>query len=76
MGRREQDPGTHPSTTLRLGVGFREEPLGAGPGKSWEFGKGRGTLTDLQLPLDAVLAAVPVLGLSCIIFGHYLHELP
>lgn len=37
---------------------------------------GRGTRTDLQLPLDAVLAAVPVLGLGCVILGHYLHELP
>lgn len=36
----------------------------------------RGTRTDLQLSLDPVLAAVPVLGLGSVIFGHYLHELP
>ena len=38
---------------------------------------GRGvTRTDLQLPLDPVLAAVPVLGLGRVIFSHYFHELP
>lgn len=36
----------------------------------------RGTRTDLQLPLDPVLAAVPVLGLGRVIFGHDFHELP
>lgn len=41
----------------------------------WGPGVG-GTRTDLQLPLDPVLAAVPVLGLGRVIFGHYLHELP
>lgn len=36
----------------------------------------RGTRTDLQLPLDPVLAAVSVLGLSRVIFGHYFHKFP
>lgn len=31
-------------------------------------------LTDLQLPLDAVLAAVAVLGLRGVVLGHHLHE--
>lgn len=53
-------------------------------GRAWkEYGTGLGSLrgrdvtrTDLQLPLDPVLAAVAVLGLGRVIFSHYLHELP
>lgn len=37
----------------------------------WE----RRGLTDLQLPLDAVLAAVAVLGLRGVVLSHHLHEL-
>lgn len=72
-GAGTQDPPFHRAQArcwLRGGSPWR------GPVQCWEFGKGRGTRTDLQLPLDAVLAAVPVLGLGCIILGHYLHELP
>lgn len=56
--------------------------LHASPGEATEEGRGkpgtrkRGARTDLQLPLDPVLAAVPVLGLGRVIFGHDLHELP
>lgn len=45
-------------------------------GRSGEFGEGGVTRTDLQLPLDPVLAAVPILGLGRVIFSHYFHELP
>lgn len=40
------------------------------------LGVGGVTRTDLQLPLDPVLAAVPVLGLGRVVFSHYFHELP
>lgn len=34
-----------------------------------------GLLTDLQLPLDPALAALPVVSLRGIVLGHHLHEL-
>ena len=34
-----------------------------------------GLLTDLQLPLDPALAALPVVGLRRVVLGHHLHEL-
>lgn len=39
-------------------------------------GNGKATKpTDLQLPLDTILAAVSVLGLGCVVFCHHLHKL-
>lgn len=32
-------------------------------------------LTDLQLPLDPALAALPVVGLRGVVFRHHLHKL-
>lgn len=33
------------------------------------------SLTDFQLPLDAALAALPVVRLGGVVFRHHLHEL-
>lgn len=71
-----QGPGTPPfHGALGQAPLHREEGPGRRLGQAWGVGRG-GTRTDLQLPLDPVLAAVPVLGLGRVIFGHYFHELP
>lgn len=64
-------PPTHPQPDRLQRWKVRQGAWGDLGGEGWGVSR-----TDFQLPLDPVLAAVPILGLRCIIFSHYFHELP